>query len=78
MEQGCGLRQPLEEPFVFQPGREQVFVTILFYVARIGLLRGVRRMAEKGFAAVGVTEEGAEFGCAMASVCKYTFPPLKC
>lgn len=77
-ERGCGLRQPSEEPFVFQPGRGQVFVTILFYLARIGLLCGVRRMAEEGFTAVGVTEEGAERGWGMASVCKCSLPPLKC
>lgn len=64
--------------FVFQPGKGQVFVTIPLYAARIGLLCGVRRMAEEGFAAVGVTEEGAEFGCGMASVCRSTLPPLRC
>lgn len=77
-EQGCGLRQPSEEPFVFQPGRGQVFVTTPLYTSWIGLLCGVRRMAEKGFTAVGVTEEGAEFVCEMTSVCRYTLPPLKC
>lgn len=63
---------------MFQPGRGQVFVTIPFYAARIGLLCGVRCRAEDSFTAVGETEEGAEFGCGMASVCKYTLPPLKC
>lgn len=61
-EQGCGLRQPLEEPFVLQAGRGEVFVTIPFQAAQIGLLRGGCRVAQEGFAAVGVTEEGAEFG----------------
>lgn len=34
-------------------------------------------MAKKGFTADGVTEEGAESGCGMARVCRYTLPPLK-
>jgi len=62
---------------VFQPGKGQVFVTGPRYAARIGLLCGMRRVAEKGFAAVGVTAEGTEFGNGMASVCRYTLPPLK-
>lgn len=63
---------------MFQPGRGQVFVTIPFHAAQIELLRGVHRMAQEGFAVAGVTEEGAELGCGVTSVCKYTLPSLKC
>lgn len=62
MEQGCGLRQPSEEPFVLQPARGQVFVTMPLQAAGIGLLHGGCSMALEGFTAVGATEEGAEFG----------------
>lgn len=77
-EQGRGRRQTSEEPFVFQPGGGQVFVTIPFHAARIGLLCGVRRMAQEHFAVAGVAEEGTELGCGVTRVCKYTLPSLKC
>lgn len=49
-----------------------------FYAAQIRLLGGVRRMAKEAFTAAGETEEGAEVGCEMARVCKYTLLPAKC
>lgn len=56
---GAGLwaQAALEEPFVLQPGRGQVFVTIPFQATRIGLLRGGCRVALEAFTAAGATKK---------------------